>query len=300
MKKMKDMDKMLDKTLDVLVEGETKLELFKGKNIRAIFYQNEWHYSIIDIISAITESNIPRNYWSDLKRQLIEKEGFFQLHGKIVQLKMKSKDGKMRQTDTADVETIFRIIQSIPNKKAEIFKRWLARVGYERIQEIQNPEIGIKRNIAQYKAQGRSEEWIKSRVKGTLTRNELTDEWEKRGVEGIEYGMLTNEISKGAFEVTTKQHKEYKKLKKNHSLRDNMSTLELAIMNLGEAATAEITKSKNAQGFDENLNSAKDGGSVAGKARQDIEKRTGKPVLTKRNFLSHNNEKLPISDKSKK
>ena len=287
---------MLDQTLGPIDEGETKLDLFKGQKIRAIFHNNEWHYSVIDIIAAITESKLPRNYWSELKRQLSEKEGF-QPHRKIVQLKMQATDGKMRPTDTADVETIFRIIQSVPSKKAEPFKRWLAKVGYERIQEMQNPEIGIKRNIAQYNAQGRADEWIKSRVKGMLTRNELTGEWRKRGVEGgAQYGQLTDAISKGAFDVTTKEHKQIKRLS-NHSLRDHMSTLELAIMNLGEAATAELARAKDARGFDQNLKTAKAGGDVAGKARKDIEKRTGGKVLTDQNFLPNKAKALPIKKK---
>lgn len=296
-KKINEMDKMLDETLGIIEEGESKLELFKGKKIRAVFHNEEWYYSIIDIISSIVETNLPKRYWSDLKKQLQEKEGFIQLYEKIVQLKFLAADGKKYATDTADVETIFRIIQSIPSKKAEVFKRWLAKVGYERIQEMQNPSIGIKRNIAQYKVLGRSDDWIKGRIKGSMTRNELTDEWAKRGIEGREYGTLTNTISQGAFEVDTNKHKEIKGLKKHHSLRDNMSTLELAIMNLGEAATAEFARDRDNQGLQENLKSAKDGGDVAGKARKDIEKRTGKKVLTDQNFIGDTSEKLGIDSK---
>lgn len=286
MKSKKEMDQMMDKSLDIINEGTSQPVLFRGKVIRKVFHNNEWFYSVIDIIEAITESRRSQPYWTDLKRQIAEKEGFSQLHEKIVQLKMTAKDGKMRETDAADVETVFRIIQSVPSPKADVFKRWLAKVGYERIQETQNPGIGIKRNIAQYKASGRSDEWIKNRVKSTLTRHELTGEWAKRGIKkGAEYAALTDEISKGAFDVTTGKHKKIKNLEKKHSLRDHMNTLELAIMNLGEAASAEFSRTRDAQGFDENRGAAQDGGAVAGKARKDIESKTGKKIVSGQNFL---------------
>ena len=284
---MEALNKMADKTLGKITEGDTRMAIFKKKEIRSVFHNNEWFYSVIDVIEAVVGSDRSRKYCPDLKKQIIEKEEFTQLSEKIVQLKMKASDGKKYLTDAADVETLFRITQSIPSKRAEAIKRWLAKVGYERIQEIQNPEIGIKRSIAQYKVNGRSDEWIKSRVKSIITRKELTDEWEKRGIQGGQYGGLTNAISKGAFDITTSEHKEIKSLK-GQNLRDHMSTLELAIMNLGEAASAEFTKSRDAQGYEPNLEAAQDGGNVAGKARKDIEGKTGKKIVTSQNYLERN------------
>ncbi len=179
---------------------ENKLVVFRGKNIRRSLYGNEWFFSVVDVVGALTDSDNPRRYWSDLKRKLSEEEGFSQLYEKIVQLKLESSDGKKYETDTANAETLFRIIQSIPSPKAEPFKRWLARVGYERVQEIEDPELATKRTRALYKAKGYPEDWIEKRMRGIAIREELTDEWQKRGVkEDREYSILTAEISKAGF-----------------------------------------------------------------------------------------------------
>src|ERR1700730_14800220 len=209
------------------IEATVKIALFKGKQIRKVIHNDEWHFSIIDIIEILTESSNPRRYWSDLKRNLTENEGVNQLYDKIVQLKLIVNDGKMRETETANTETIFRIIQSIPSPKAEPFKRWLAKVGYERIQEIEDPELATKRTREIYKAKGYSDEWMEKRMRSIAIRDELTDEWKKRGVkEQREYAILTAEISKAAFGLTPTEYAEFKKLKRAN-LRDHMTDLEL-------------------------------------------------------------------------
>ena len=278
-----------------LIEGKTQLALFRGEEIRKVLHEGEWHFSIVDVIEVLTESRTPRRYWSDLKRGL-QKEGFSELYEKIVQLKIISEDGKMRETDTADTETLFRIVQSIPSKKAEPFKKWLAKVGYERIKETENPEIAIKRAIVTYKAKGYDDEWVAARIQTILSRKEVTREWKNRGIEGVQYAILTDAISMGTFKVTTKQHRELKELKKSHNLRDHMTPLELALTMLGETATVEITKTLKPRGLKQNKQVAKQGGEVAGKAREDIEERIGRPVLSKDNYLPKRNPKhKPLS-----
>ena len=244
---------------------KTQLAVFKGKQIRKTIHNNEWCFSIIDVISVLTESARPRKYWNDLKKKLAD-EGYNQLSEKIGQLKLKSSDGKSYETDCANTETMFRIIQSIPSPKAEPFKQWLAKVGYERVQEIEDPELATKRTRALYKAKGYSEDWIEKRMRGIAIREELTDEWKKRNVkEKKEYEILTAEIAKAAFDLTPNQHKNLKGLKREN-LRDHMTDLELILSMLGEAATTEITRTDDAQGFKENKKSAIKGGGVAGKA----------------------------------
>lgn len=261
------------------------LVVFQHKKIRRTLHHNEWWFSIVDVIGVLSESNAPRRYWSDLKRKLENEEGFNELYEKIVQLKFPAEDGKMRDTDCANVETLFRIVQSIPSPKAEPFKRWLAKVGYERIQEIEDPELGTKRTRALYKAKGYPDDWIEKRMRGIAIREELTDEWQKRGVkEGREYAILTDEIALATFGIKTSEHKQIKGLKR-HNLRDHMNDLELIFSMLGEASTTAITRSKNPQGFVENKQAAKEGGKVAGIARKRLEKQTGKPVVTKQNYL---------------
>lgn len=275
-----------DQNQDVIQEGETQLVLFRGKEIRQVLHDDEWYFSVVDVIEVLTGSDRPRKYWNDLKRQLVENEDFSELSEKIGQLPMLASDGKMRQTDAANTETIFRIVQSISSPKAEPFKKWLARVGYERIQEIQDPEIAIKRAMLTYKAKGYTDEWVSRRLQTITSRKELTREWNKRGVEeGIQFAILSNTISKGTFNLQVDQHKAKKGLKKSHNLRDHMSPLELALTMLGETTTAEMAKTQNAQGFHENQTAAKAGGEVAGSARKNIEQRIGKPVVTKDNFL---------------
>ncbi len=233
---------------ELLSEGETQLVTFRGKDIRQVFHDNEWHFSVVDVIEAITGSDRPRKYWSDLKKQLIEKEGFSELSDKIGRLPMRSSDGKNYKTDAVTTETLFRIVQSIPSKKVEAIKRWLAKVGYERIQETQDPEIAIKRAMLTYKAKGYTDEWINARVQSIVSRKVLTREWDKRGIEGIQYGILTDVISKGTFGIKTKEHKQVKGLK-SQNLRDHMSPLELALTMLGETTTAEVAKTTRRPGI---------------------------------------------------
>ena len=271
---------------ETVPEGETQICLFKETEIRKICHHDEWWYSVVDIVGILSRTTDPRRYWPDLKRKLIEESGSDQLLEGVEQLKMPGKDGKMYLTDCANAETIFRVVQSIPSPNAEPFKKWLARTAYERILEFQNPEIAIKRAIASYKLQGRDDEWIRSRLQTVVSRNELTSEWQDRGIQkGVEYALLTDAISMGTFGKTTKQHKEYKSLGKNHSLRDHMNGLELVLTMLGEEATKEIARKTDAQGFVPNKEAAKSGGAVAGQARKSIELQTRKPVVSRENFL---------------
>lgn len=269
------------------VEPQFRMAVFKGKQIRKVIHNDQWYFSIIDIVEALTESPNPRRYWSDLKRKLVENEGFSQLYDKIVQLKLTANDGKMRETETANAESIFRIIQSIPFPKAEPFKRWLAKVGYERIQEIEDPELASKRIRATYKAKGYPDDWIEKRMRGIAIRETLTNEWEQRGVkEQREYTILTAEISEATFGLKPSEHKKLKSLKKEN-LRDHMTDLELIFTMLGEASTTEIAIQQNAQGFQENKEAARSGGKIAGNARKELEEKSGRKVVNSSNFLSH-------------
>jgi len=264
---------------------ETNIAVFRGKEIRKLIHKNEWWFSIIDVVEALAGTERPRKYWNDLKKKLSE-EGYDELSEKIGQLKMLSSDGKRYETDCANTETMFRIIQSIPSPKAEPFKRWLAKVGYERVQEIEDPELGSKRTRALYKAKGYSDAWIEKRMRGIAIREELTDEWKKRDVkQEQEYAILTAEIAKAAFGVTPGEHKQLKGLKREN-LRDHMTDLEQIFSMLGEAATTEITRVDDAQGFEESKTAARKGGEVAGTARKDLEKKTGKRVVSSENYLT--------------
>lgn len=276
------------------LEGELQSLVFNNKTIRQVFHDNEWYFSIVDVIESITESGRARQYWHDLKVQLSEKEGFSELSGKIGQLKMPSADGKLYPTDAVNVETLFRIIQSIPSPKAEPFKRWLAKVGYERIAEIQDPEIGVKRAMFHWRLQGRSDDWIEARLRSIVVRHELTTEWQERGIEGYQYGSLTNIISKETFGLRTDEHKRVKGLT-TQNLRDHMTDLELILTMLGEKSTATIAQSTNAQGLQENERAATSGGKIAGTARKDLETHLGRPVVSSSNFL-----KKPESQKQVK
>lgn len=270
---------------DHAIQQQSKLIVFEDKKIRRIFHKGEWYFSIIDVIEVLTDSPNPRRYWSNLKIQLSDNEGFIQLYPKTVQLKLQAPDGKMRETDTANTETIFRIIQSIPSPKAEPFKRWLAQVGYERIQEIEDPELATQRTRAIYKAKGYSDAWIEKRMRGIAIREELTDEWDKRGVKlQREYAILTAEISKATFGMTPSEYKQHKGLKQEN-LRDHMTDLELIFSMLGEAATKEIAVNRDTQGFDENKDAAKMGGRIARNARVELEQESGKPVISQENYL---------------
>ena len=275
---------------------ETQLAVFKGKKIRRTIHKNEWWVSIIDVIEVLTGTERPRKYWNDLKKKLAD-EGYNELSDKIGQLKLRSADRKLYNTDCANTETMFRIIQSIPSPKAEPFRRWLAKVGYERVQEIEDPELGTKRTRALYKAKGYSDDWIEKRMRGIAIREELTDEWKKRDVkEKKEYEILTAEIAKAAFGVTPGQHKNLKGLKRQN-LCDHMTDLELIFSMLGKAATTEITQADDAKGFSENKKSARKGGDVAGKARKDLEKKTGKRVVSDENFLTTQEKKKRLKGK---
>jgi len=268
----------------------TKIAIFKGKEVRKVIFQNEWWFSVIDVVEALTETDRPRKYWNDLKTRII-KEGYVELSAKIGQLKLPSADGKLYETDCANTETIFRLIQTIPSPKAEPFKRWLAKVGYERVQEIEDPELATKRTRALYKAKGYPDSWIEKRMRGIEIRETLTDEWKKRNVgEDREYAILTAEISQATFGMTPSEYKKFKGLKREN-LRDYMNDLELIFSMLGEASTTEIVKNKDAQGFVENKQAAKLGGSVAGSARKDLEQKSGKKVSTTRNYLSLSEKK---------
>jgi DNA-damage-inducible protein D len=263
---------------------ETKLVVFQDKKIRRTLHKGEWWFSIIDVIEALTGNNRPRKYWSDLKKNLLS-EGYVELSEKIGQLKMPAPDGKMRETDCADTEGIFRIIQSIPSPKAEPFKRWLAKVGYERVQEIEDPELATARTRELYRAKGYSETWIEKRMRGIAVRAELTEEWKNRDVgEAPEYAILTAEISKAAFGMTPTEYKQYKGLEREN-LRDHMTDLELIFSMLGEAASTEIARKQDTKGFVENRVAARKGGKIAGDARVKLEIETGDRVATQENYL---------------
>lgn len=263
---------------------DNHIAIFKGKTIRKVIYRKEWWFSIVDVIEVLTGTERPRKYWSDLKKKLLS-EGYIEVSEKIGQLKMLASDGKTRETDCANTETMFRIIQSIPSPNAEPFKRWLAKVGYERIQEIEDPELATKRTRALYKLKGYSEDWIEKRMRGIAIREELTDEWQKRGIkENVEFAILTAEISKAAFGMTPSQYKKFKCLKREN-LRDHMDDLELIFSMLGEASTTKITRSKDAKGFIENKIAAQKGGKIAGDARKKLELESGDKVVSRKNYL---------------
>lgn len=234
---------------ELVTDGQLEIVAFKGKEIRRKLHDGEWMFSIVDVIAAITDSDRARKYWSDLKRQLSENEGFSELSDFIGQLPLPGADGKMYRTDVANTETLFRIIQSIPSPGAEPIKRWLAKVGFERIQETQDPELAIKRAILTYQLQGRSDDWIEKRVRSIVSRKELTREWQKRGAsEEKDYAILSNIISEETFGVGPKRHKEMKGLS-SQNLRDHMTDLELILTMLGETSSTTITKQRDAQGL---------------------------------------------------
>lgn len=271
--------------------SETKIAIFRQKEIRKVIHKNEWWFSVIDVIEILTGSDRPRKYWSDLKNK-IKTEGYVELSDKIGQLKLRSSDGKMYLTDCVNTETLFRLIESIPSPKAEPFKRWLAKVGYERIQEIEDPELAQKRARAIYKAKGYPDRWIEMRMRGIEIRETLTDEWQKHGVENPkEYEILTAEISKATFGMTPSEYKKHKGIKRQN-LRDHMNDLELLFSALGEASTTEITKVEEPIGFEKNKSVSRRGGKIAGDARKKLEKETGRKISTKDNFLPNDRKKI--------
>ena len=272
------------------------IKLFESKQIRSVWSEKEqkWLFSVVDVVGALTDSQNPQVYWRVLKKRLLAEGN--ETVTNCNALKMIAPDGKMRLTDVADTEQLLRLIQSIPSPKAEPFKLWLARVGYERLEEIENPELAAKRMRELYKAKGYSDEWIEKRVRGIAIRDELTSEWQKRGVkEQLEYAILTAEISRATFGMTPLEYRDFKTLdKKGDNLRDHMTDLELIFTMLGEASTTEIARNKDALGYNENLESAVEGGTVAGNARRDLEKKSGRRVSTKENF-----KEIPEAQKRK-
>jgi len=265
-----------------------KLAIFEKKEIRKTIYNDEWWFSVVDVCGVLTGSKDSGAYWRKLKQRLLIEgsEVVTNCHG----LKLVAPDGKKYKTDCANIETLFRLIQSIPSPKAEPFKKWLAKVGYERVKEIENPELAIKRTKDLYKAKGYSDEWIDKRMRGIAIREELTNEWENRGLtDQREYSILTSEISKATFGMTPKEYKDLKKLKQEN-LRDHMTDLELIFSMLGEKSTTEITQTNDSQGFKDLKDDAFEGGKIAGDAKQALELKTGKKVSTEKNFLKNNKE----------
>ena len=266
-----------------------KIQLFEDKRIRTAWDEEkeEWYFSIVDVCEVLSGTDNPRRYWSDLKRKL-KSEGAVELYEKIVQLKMTAPDGKKRLTDVADTEQLLRIVQSIPSPKAEPFRAWLAQVGRERIEETIDPELTIERALETYLKKGYTREWINQRLQAIQVRKELTDEWDARGVQkGVEYAILTDEISRAWSGMSTRQYKNLKGLKKEN-LRDNMTTLELVLNMLAEATTTQFSKDRKPTTFQENLEVAKAGGQVAGRTRKDIESQSNTPVISSKNAAQIN------------
>ncbi|MFA4887638.1 MAG: Bro-N domain-containing protein [Candidatus Nanoarchaeia archaeon] len=274
------------------------LAVFQGKDIRRTWHNNQWWFSVVDVIEALTDSTNPRNYWSMLKTR--ESEQGIELSTNCVQLKLPSSDGKNYETDCSNTEGLFRIIQSIPSPKAEPFKLWLAKVGYERVQEIENPELAQQRMKELYRAKGYSENWIDKRMKGIAIREELTDEWKKRNVtQEKDFAILTAEISKATFDMTPSQYSQHKGLVKEN-LRDHMDSMELVLTMLGEATTTRFTQERDSQQFPELKKDAKDGGDVAGSTRKDIEQKLGKSIVSKENYLQTPEKEKRLSSSKKK
>ncbi len=284
------------KKKEASITDENRVVVFQEKTIRRIWQNNEWWFSVIDVVGVLSESDNPKRYWSDLKRKMVQESGMAQPYEKIVRLKLKAPDGKQRETDCANTKFLFRIIQSIPSPKAEPFKQWLAQVGYERVKEIEDPEMASLRARELYGAKGYSQAWIEKRLRATTIRGELTGEWKGRGVqEGREYAILTAEIARATFGVTPGEHGKIKgldRIKGGHNLRDHMTDLELIFTMLGEAGTTEIARKKDAHGFTRNRTAAREGGKIAGNARKALETKTGTPVVSSENFLNPHQERF--------
>ncbi len=271
---------MIEESTD---QSQNRIAIFHGKKVRKIIFQNEWWFSVVDVCGVLTDSLNAGAYWRKLKQRLINEES--QVVTKCHELKLEAIDGKKYLTDCSNTEGLFRIIQAIPSPKAESFKLWLAKVGYERIQEIEDPELSTKRTRVIYKAKGYSQAWIEKRMRGIEVRETLTGEWQKRNVGGQrEYAILTAEISKATFGMTPSEYRNFKGLQREN-LRDHMNDLELIFSMLGEASTTEIAKNKNATGFIENKQAAQEGGEISGDARENLEIKSGKKVSTKENYL---------------
>jgi hypothetical protein len=271
----------------------SRLAVFEGKQIRKILHDGEWWFSIIDVIEVLVGGERPRKYWNDLKKKLIV-EGYSEVSENIGQLKMGAPDGKQRMTDCANTETLFRIIQSIPSPKVEPLKRWLARVGRERIDEIENPDLAMGRMQGLYEQKGYPKEWIDKRLRGIAVRQDLTSEWKERGAATrVEFAILTNEIMQGTFGLKVDEYKQVKSLAREN-LRDHMTDIELILTMLAEATTTKLHRDRDSQGLAPLKQDAHDGGAVAGRTRKDIEQQTGKPVISTENF-----KQLPIKSKKK-
>jgi len=270
------------------LNNDNQIAIFRGKTVRKTIYKKEWWFSILDVIKILTDSPQPKTYWAKMKdrdKEMSQPFPFWE------QLKMIAEDGKKRETDCANTEGIFRIIQSIPSLKAEPFKRWLARIGYERIQEIEDPELASKRAKTLYKLKGYPENWIEKRMRGIAIREELTDEWKNRGAENQkDYEILTAEISKATFGLIPSDYKKLKGLKREN-LRDHMNDLELILTMLGERTTTEIHRTRESQGLPKLKDDARAGGKIAGTARKQIERKTGRSIISKENFLPNKDKK---------
>ena len=264
-------------------EETSRLAVFEGKQIRKAFHEGEWWFSVIDVVETLVGGERPRKYWNDLKKKLVA-EGYIEVSEKIGQLKMAAPDGKQRLTDCANTETLFRIIQTIPSPKVEPLKRWLAKVGKERLDEIENPELAMGRMQDLYEKKGYPKEWIDKRLRGIAVRQDLTDEWKERGAASrSEFAILTNEIMQGTFDLKVDEYKQVKSLQ-HENLRDHMTDIELILTMLAEATTTKLHRDRDSQGMAPLKKDAKDGGAVAGRTRKDIEKQTGKPVISTENF----------------
>ncbi|MEM7331532.1 MAG: BRO family protein [Chloroflexota bacterium] len=273
---------------------------YEDYEVRRVWVEDEqgngrWYFAVVDVIELLTDSKKVRQYWLNMQQRSIKKEGV-DLKDNCLKIRLKHRNNRSYETDCADVEWLFRIIQAIPSPKAEPIKQWLAQSGRQRLEEENDPDLTLKRMRQSYLDKGYSKDWVESRIQGIVTRNELTDEWKQRGVEPRKFGFLTSEISKGTFNIKISEHKTFKGLKKRDNLRDNMTRLELLFTMLGEEATAEIARTDDAQGFGENLEAAKKGGQVAGDARRLLEAQTGKPVLSSKNFLDVGQEKPLLED----
>ncbi|HEX2913536.1 MAG TPA: Bro-N domain-containing protein [Chloroflexia bacterium] len=285
-------------------DNNSSLSLFEQKPLRRIWHKEEWYYSVVDVIAVLTDSPNPRNYWNVLKSRL-KKEGFDDTLVQIERLKLKSPDGRMRETDTANRQGLLRIIQSVPSPKAEPFRLWLAEVGEERFEEIENPEVALERMRATYRAKGYDDDWIEQRIKNDVIRNELTDEWKERGAkEGVEYAVLTNEIHQGTFELSVQAHKHYKLLPVKSNLRDHMTGVELALISLGEATATMFHRERDSKGFEKLKQDATDAGGAAGAARRALEERVGHSVVSQENYLpkpkEQSNKQLSMFDEGEK
>ena len=282
-----------------MMEQEKSLVVFQDKKIRRVWCENKWYFSVVDIVYALTESNDATDYWYRLKKREVESSQI-ELSTFCRQLKLQSSDGKKYFTDCANTENMFRIIQSIPSKKAEPFKRWLAKVGYERVQEIENPELAQDRVKEYYELKGYPKDWIDKRLRGIAIRQELTDEWKNRGIqEKKDFAILTNEISKASFGKTVKEYKNFKGLSRtNQNLRDHMTDWEIILTMVGEKATTDITTSRDSQGFNECKDSAVEGGTIAKNTRKEIEKKTGKKIVSNENYLDLIEKKKRMIDKN--